>query len=184
MEGKMNYLSREKKMEYNCDKIAKSDYGEQFLNESYSIAVVFLKTVNLTQGWQLGTELFTKLKAGLIIQTTMKKYVVLQICRLITYLNSKKTQKNILKIRQKKDQRYYLLYLIGCSVVIMVQAKYLTMDCSRCLKTKDKLWWLSSHGHSAWDDHFYCKDCFRRLFKLLPENIKLTFSGYKRKESK
>ena len=171
-------------MEYNCDKIVKSDYGEQFLNESYSIAVVFLKTVNLTQGWQLGTELFMKLKAGLIIQTTMKKYVVLQICRLITYLNSKKTQKNILKIRQKKDQRYYLLYLIGCSVVIMVQAKYLKRDCSRCLKTKDKLLWLSSHGHSAWDDHFYCKDCFRRLFKLLPENIKLTFSGYKGKESK
>ena len=182
MEGKMNYLSREKKMEYNCDKIAKSDYGEQFLNESYSIAVVFLKTVNLTPGWQLGTELFTKLKAGLIIQTTMKKYVVLQICRLITYLNSKKTQKNILKIRQKKDQHYYLLYWIGCSVVIMVQAKYLKMDCSRCLKTKDKLWWFSS-SHSAWDDHFYCKDCFRRLFKLLPENIKLTFSGYKGKES-
>ena len=138
MKGKMNYLSREKKMEYNCDKIVKSDYGEQFLNESYSIAVVFLKTVNLTPGWQLGTELFTKLKAGLIIKTTMNKYVVLQICRLITYLNLKKTQKNILKIRQKKDQRYYLLYLIGCSVVIMVQAKYLTMDCSRCLKTKDK----------------------------------------------
>ena len=184
MEGKMNYLSREKKMEYNCDKIAKSDYGEQFLNESYSIAVVFLKTVNLTPGWQLGTELFTKLKAGLIIQTTMKKYVVLQICRLITYLNSKKTQKNILKIRQKKGQRYYLLYLIGCSVVIMVQAKYLTMDCSRCLKTKDKLWWFSSGHLSAWDDHFYCKDCFRRLFKLLPENIKLTFSGYKGKAKK
>ena len=129
MEGKMNYLSREKKMEYNWNKIAKSDYGEQFLNESYSIAVVFLKTVNLTPGWQLGTELFTKLKAGLIIKTTMNKYVVLQICRLITYLNSKKTQKNILKIRQKKGQHYYLLYLIGCSVVIMVQAKYLTMNC-------------------------------------------------------
>ena len=182
MEGKMNYLNREKKMEYNCDKIAKLDYGEQFLNESYSIAVVFLKTVNLTPGWQLGTELFTKLKAGLIIKTTMNKYVVLQICRL--YLNSKKTQKNILKIRQKKGQRYYLLYLIGCSVGIMVQAKYLTMDCSRCLKTKDKLWWFSSGHLSAWDDHFYCKDCFRRLFKLLPEKIKLTFFGYKGKESK
>ena len=180
----MNYLSREKKMEYNCDKIVKSDYGEQFLNESYSIAVVFLKTVNLTPGWQLGTELFTKLKAGLIIKTTMNKYVVLQICRLITYLNLKKTQKNILKIRQKKDQHYYLLYWIGCSVVIMVQAKYLTMDCSRCLKTKDKLWWFSSGHLSSWDDHFYCKDCFRRLFKLLPEKIKLTFSGYKGKAKK
>jgi hypothetical protein len=184
MEGKMNYSNREKKMEYNCDKIVKSDYGEQFLNESYSIAVVFLKTVNLTHAWQLGTELFTKLKAGLIIRTTMNKYVVLQIWKLITYLNLKKTQKNILKIRQKKDQRYYLLYLIGCSVGIMVQAKYLTMDCSRCLKTKDKLWWFSSGHLSAWDDHFYCKDCFRRLFKLLPEKIKLTFSGYKGKESK
>jgi len=171
-------------MVYNWNKIAKLDYGEQFLNESYSIAVVFLKTVNLTHAWQLGTELFTKLKVGLIIRTIMNKYAVLQICRLITYLNLKKTQKNILNIRQKKDQHYYLLYLIGCLVGIMVQAKYLTMDCSRCLKTKDKLWWLSSHGHSAWDDHFYCKDCFRRLFKLLPEKIKLTFSGYKGKESK
>ena len=95
MEGKMNYSNREKKMEYNCDKIVKSDYGEQFLNESYSIAVVFLKTVNLTHAWQLGTELFTKLKAGLIIRTTMNKYVVLQIWKLITYLNLKKTQKNI-----------------------------------------------------------------------------------------
>ena len=183
MEGKMNYF-REKKMVYNWNKIAKLDYGEQFLNESYSIAVVFLKTVNLTHAWQLGTELFMKLKVGLIIRTIMNKYAVLQIWKLIMYLNLKKTPKNILKIRQKKDQRYYLLYWIGCSVVIMVQAKYLTMDCSRCLKTKDKLWWLSSHGHSAWDDHFYCKDCFRRLFKLLPEKIKLTFSGYKGKESK
>ena len=52
------------------------------------------------------------------------------------------------------------------------------------IKEKDKLWWLSSHGHSSWDDHFYCKDCFRRLFKLLPEKIKLTFAGYKGKEKK
>ena len=172
----------------NCYTIQKHhqqlNYGEQSLKEPYLIAVVFLKTVNLTQGWQLGTELFTKLKVGLIIKMIMNKYAVLQIWKLITYLNLKKTQRNILKIRQKKDQRYYLLYLIGCSIVIMVQAKYLTMDCSRCLKTKDKLWWLSSHGHSAWDDHFYCKDCFRRLFKLLPEKIKLTFAGYKGKESK
>ena len=183
MEGKMNYF-REKKMVYNWNKIAKLDYGEQFLNESYSIAVVFLKTVNLTHAWQLGTELFMKLKAGLIIRTIMNKYAVLQIWKLIMYLNLKKTPKNILKIRQKKDQHYYLLYLIGCSVGIMVRVKYLTMNCSRCLKEKDKLWWLSSGGHSAFDDHFYCKDCFRRLFKLLPEKIKLTFSGYKGKESK
>ena len=168
---------------YNIQKYqAKSDYGDQFLNEQYSIAVVFLKTVNLTTAWQLGTELFTKLKAGSIIKTIMNKYVVLQICRLITYLNSKKTPRNILKIRQKKGQRYYLLYWIEHSVIIMVQVKYLTMDCSKCLKEKDKLWWLSSHGHSVWDDYFYCKECFRKLFKMLPENIKLTFSGYKGKE--
>ena len=80
---------------YNIQKYqAKSDCGDRFLKEPYSIAVVFLKTVNLTTAWQLGTELFTKLKAGLIIKTTMNKYVVLQICRLITYLNLKKTQKN------------------------------------------------------------------------------------------
>ena len=170
---------------YNVQKYqAKSDYGDQFLNEQYSIAVVFLKTVNLTIAWQLGTELFTKLKAGSIIKTIMNKYAVLQICRLLTYLNLKKTPRNILKIHHKKGQRYYLLYWIERSVVIMVQVKYLTMNCSKCLKKKDKLWWLSSHGHSAWDDHFYCKDCFRRLFKLLPENIKLTFSGYKGKDKK
>ena len=63
---------------YNIQKYqAKSDYGDQFLNEQYSIAVVFLKTVNLTTAWQLGTELFTKLKAGSIIKTIMNKYVVL-----------------------------------------------------------------------------------------------------------
>ena len=170
---------------YNIQKYrAKLDYGDQFLNEQYSIAVVFLKTANLTTAWQLGTKLFTKLKAGSIIKTIMNKYAVLQIWKLIMYLNLKKTPKNILKIRQKKDQHYYLLYLIGCSVGIMVQIKYQAMNCSRCLKEQDKLWWFSSGSYSAWDDYFYCKDCFRRLFKLLPEKIKLTFSGYKGKESK
>jgi len=53
---------------------AKLDYGDQFLNERYSIAVVFLKTVNLTTAWQLDTELFTKRKAGLIIKKTVNKY--------------------------------------------------------------------------------------------------------------
>ena len=167
---------------YNIQKYqAKSDYGDQFLNEQYSIAVVFLKTVNLTTAWQLGTELFTKLKAGSIIKTIMNKYVVLQICRLITYLNSKKTPRNILKIRQKKGQRYYLLYWIEHSVIIMVQVKYLTMNCSKCLKEKDKLYYLNSDC-SHWDYHFYCKECFRKLFKMLPEKVKLTFSGYKGKE--
>ena len=64
----------------------------------------------------------------------------------------------------------------------MVQGKYLTMNCSKCLKEKDKLWWLSSSGHSVWDDYFYCKECFRKLFKMLPEKVKLTFYGYKGKE--
>ena len=167
---------------YNIQKYrAKFDYGDQFLNEQYSIVVVFLKTVNLTTAWQLGTELFTKLKAGLIIKTIMNKYVVLQICRLITYLNSKKTPRNILKIHHKKGQRYYLLYWIEHSVVIMVQVKYLTMNCSKCLKEKDKLYYLNSDC-SHWDDHFYCKECFRKLFKMLPEKVKLTFYGYKGKE--
>ena len=48
------------------------NYGEQLLNEPYSIVVVFLRTVNLTDAWQLGTESFTKLKAGLIIKMKFK----------------------------------------------------------------------------------------------------------------
>ena len=160
---------------------AKLDYGDQFLNEQYSIAVVFLKTVNLTTAWQLGTELFTKLKVGSIIKTIMNRSVILQICRLLTYLNLKKTPRNILKIHHKKGQRYYLLYWIEHSVIIMVQVKYLTMNCSKCLKEKDKLYYLNSDC-SHWDDYFYCKECFRKLFKMLPEKVKLTFSGYKGKE--
>ena len=160
---------------------AKLDYGDQFLNERYSIAVVFLKTVNLTTAWQLDTELFTKRKAGLIIKRTMNKYVILQICRLVTYLNSKKTPRNILKIHHKKGQHYYLLYWIERLVIIMVQVKYLTMNCGKCIKEKDKLWWFNS-DHSIWDGHFYCKDCFKKLFKILPEKVKLTFYGYKGKE--
>ena len=167
---------------YNIQKYqAKSDCGDRFLKEPYSIAVVFLKTVNLTPGWQLGTELFTKLKAGLIIKTTMNKYVVLQICRLIMYLNLKKTPRNILKIHQKKGQRYYLLYWIEHSVVIMVQVKYLSMNCSLCQKEFDKLYYLI-RGCSHWDNHFYCKKCFRKLFEMLPEKVKLTFAVYKGKE--
>ena len=168
---------------YNIQKYqAKLDYGEQFLKEPYSIAVVFLKTVNLTTAWQLGTELFTKLKVGSILRTIMNKYAVLQICRLVTYLNLKKTPRNILKIHRKKGQRYYLLYWIEHSVIIMVQVKYLTMNCSRCLKKKDNLWWFNSGSLSVWDNYFYCKDCFRQLFKMLPEKVKLTFYGYKVKD--
>ena len=167
---------------YNIQKYqAKLDCGDQFLDEPYSIAVVFLKTVNLTTAWQLDTELFTKLKAGLIIKKTVNKYVILQICRLVTYLNSKKTPRNILKIHHKKGQHYYLLYWIERSVIIMVQVKYLTMDCSLCQKEFDKLYYLNSDC-SHWDDHFYCKECFRKLFKMLPEKVKLTFYGYKGKD--
>ena len=167
---------------YNIQKYqAKLDCGDQFLNERYSIAVVFLKTVNLTTAWQLGTKLFTKLKAGSIIKTIMNKYAVLQICRLLTYLNLKKTPRNILKIHHKKGQHYYLLYWIERSVIIMVQVKYLTMDCSLCQKEFDKLYYLNSDC-SHWDDHFYCKKCFRKLFRMLPEKVKLTFYGYKGKD--
>ena len=167
---------------YNIQKYqARSDYGDQFLNEQYSIVVVFLKTVNLTTAWQLGTESFTKLKAGLMIKTITNRSVILQICRLITYMNLKKTPRNILKIHRKKGQRYYQLYWIEHSVVIMVQVKYLTMDCSLCQKESDKLYYLNSDC-SHWDYHFYCKKCFRKLFKMLPEKVKLTFCGYKGKE--
>jgi len=167
---------------YNIQKYqAKLDCGDQFLNEQYSIAVVFLKTANLTTAWQLGTKLFTKLKAGSIIKTIMNKYAVLQICRLLTYLNLKKTPRNILKIHHKKGQHYYLLYWIERSVIIMVQVKYLTMDCSLCQKEFDKLYYLNSDC-SHWDYHFYCKKCFRKLFRMLPEKVKLTFYGYKGKD--
>jgi hypothetical protein len=63
----------------------------------------------------------------------------------------------------------------------MVQVKYLTMNCSKCLKEKDKLYYLNSDCFH-WDYHFYCKECFRKLFKMLPEKVKLTFSGYKGKD--
>jgi hypothetical protein len=63
----------------------------------------------------------------------------------------------------------------------MIQVKYLTMNCSLCQKEFDKLYYLNSDC-SHWDNHFYCKKCFRKLFKMLPEKVKLTFYGYKRKE--
>ena len=157
------------------------NYGEQLLNEPYSIAVVFLRTVNLTTAWQLGTESFTKLKAGLIIKMKFNTYALLQICKLIMLLKLKKTPKNISKIHLENDQHCYLLYLIEYSVVIMVKKvtknKYLAMNCSRCLKEQSKLIWFSS-GSSAWDDHAYCKECWKRLFKLLPEKVKKTFAFY------
>ena len=155
--------------------------GDQLLNEPYSIAVVFLRTVNLTDVWQLGTESFTKLKAGSIIKMNYNMFAIMQIWNLITCLKLKKTPKNILKIRTENDQHCYLLYLIEYSVVIMVQVKYLTMNCSKCLKEKDKLYYLNSDC-SHWDDYFYCKECFRKLFRMLPEKVKLTFPGYKGKE--
>ena len=167
---------------YNIQKYqAKSDCGDRFLKEPYSIAVVFLRTVNLTDAWQLGTESFTKLKAGLIIKMKFNTYALLQICKLIMLLKLKKTPKNILKIHLENDQHCYLLYLIEYSVVIMVKKvtkkKYLAMNCSRCLKEQSKLIWFSS-GSSAWDDHAYCKECWKLLFKLLPEKVKKTFAFY------
>ena len=157
------------------------NYGEQLSNEPYSIVVVFLRTVNLTTDWQLGTESFTKLKAGSIIKMNYNMFAIMQIWNLITCLKLKKTPKNILKIRTENDQHCYLLYLIEYSVVIMVKKvtknKYLAMNCSRCLKEKSKLIWFSS-GSSAWDDHAYCKECWKLLFKLLPEKVKKTFAFY------
>ena len=61
--------------------------------------------------------------------------------------------------------------------------KYLAMNCSRCLKEKSKLIWFSS-GSSAWDDHAYCKECWKRLFKLLPEKVKKTFAFYQSQKGK
>ena len=59
----------------------------------------------------------------------------------------------------------------------VTKKKYLAMNCSRCLKEQSKLIWFSS-GSSAWDDHAYCKECWKRLFKLLPEKVKKTFAFY------
>ena len=71
--------------------------------------------------------------------------------------------------------------MIEYSVVIMVKKaikdKYLAMNCSRCLKEKSKLIWFSS-GSSYWDDHLYCKECWKLLFKMLPEKVKKTFAFY------
>ena len=114
-------------------------YGEQLLKEQYSTAVVSLKIVNLIIAWLLDIELYMKLKAGLIISTKNTNwFAVLQIWRLIQLLSLKKEQKNILKIHQEKGQHYYQLYLIDCSVGIMIKKiikkiQYLTMNCSRCL---------------------------------------------------
>ena len=165
----------------------KLNYGEQLLKEPYSIAVVFLRTVNLMGVWQLGTESYTKLKAGLIIKiNSTNLFAVLQIWHLIQLLSLKKKQKNILKIHQEKDQHCYQLYLIDYSVGIMVkkiikQIHYLTMNCSRCLKEHNKLWWFNSDC-SMWDNSMYCKECYSHIFKQLPEEVKLTFAGYKGKK--
>jgi len=164
------------------------NYGDQLLNEPYSIVVVFLRTVNLTDAWQLGTESFTKLKAGSIIKMNYSMFALMQIWNLIMCLTLKKTPKNILKIHLENDQHCYLLYLIEYSVVIMVKKvikdKYLAMNCSRCLKEQTKLIWFGSGSLSAWDDHAYCKECWKRLFKLLPEKVKKTFSFYQSKKGK
>ena len=164
------------------------NYGDQFLNEPYSIVVVFLRTVNLTDAWQLGTESFTKLKAGSIIKMNFNMFALMQISNLIMCLKLKKTPKNILKIRTENDQHCYLLYLIEYSVVIMVKKvinkQYLAMNCSRCQKEQTKLIWFSSGSLSIWDDHAYCKKCWKILFQLLPEKVKMTFSLYKSKKGK
>ena len=163
------------------------NYGEQLLNEQSWIAVVFLRTVNLTDAWQLGTESYTKLKAGLTISTNSTNwFVVLQIWHLIQLLSLKKEQKNILKIHQEKGQHYYQLYLIDCSVGIMIKkiAKrkhILKPFCSRCQKEHNKLWWFNSDC-SSWDNHLYCKECYSHIFRKLPEEVKLTFAGYKGKK--
>jgi hypothetical protein len=66
----------------------------------------------------------------------------------------------------------------------MVKVKRkLSMNCSSCLKDFLKLYYLNSDHSIHFDNHFYCKNCFRRLFRQLPEKAKLTFHGYKRKEA-
>ena len=75
-------LKKEKyRMKLNC--------GEELLKEPYSIAVVFLRTVNLTDAWQLGTESFTKLKAGSIIKMNFNMFALMQIWKLIMCLKIK-----------------------------------------------------------------------------------------------
>jgi hypothetical protein len=66
----------------------------------------------------------------------------------------------------------------------MVKVKRkLSMNCSSCLKDFLKLYYFNSDHSIHFDNHFYCKNCFRRLFRQLPEKVKLTFHGYKRKEA-
>ena len=60
----------------------------------------------------------------------------------------------------------------------VIKKKYLAMNCSRCLKKQTKLIWFSSGNLYVWDDHAYCKECWKLLFKLLPEKVKKTFTFY------
>lgn len=66
----------------------------------------------------------------------------------------------------------------------VINKQYLAMNCSRCQKEQTKLIWFSSGSLSMWDDHAYCKKCWKILFQLLPEKVKMTFSLYKSKKGK
>ena len=63
----------------------------------------------------------------------------------------------------------------------VIRIKSLVMTCSKCIKDKDKLWWFNSDTNSMWDNALYCKECYGTIFKKLPEEVKMTFAGYKKK---
>ena len=66
----------------------------------------------------------------------------------------------------------------------VIRVKNLAMDCSKCIKDKDKLWWFNSDTNSLWDNALYCKECYGTIFKKLPEEVKKTFAGYKERKVK
>ena len=66
----------------------------------------------------------------------------------------------------------------------VIRVKNLAMVCSKCIKDKDKLWWFNSDINSLWDNALYCKECYSEIFKKLPEEVKMTFAGYKERKVK
>ena len=51
---------------------------------------------------------------------------------------------------------------------IVKKAHKLSMNCSRCLKEHNKLWWFNSDC-SMWDNSMYCKECYSHIYNNLQE---------------
>ena len=60
----------------------------------------------------------------------------------------------------------------------VINKQYLAMNCSRCQKEQTNLIWFSSGSLLMWDNHAYCKKCWKILFQQLSEKVKKTFSFY------